>query len=504
MAAGRGGRQSSERSGLRPAFRRGLLGLALLLLAAATLPPAQAQTIQPALPDSAAPALPLPSVRLGDFDMMKQRRLVRILVPFSRTIYFLDKGAERGTAAEFGRQFEAWLNKKYKTKSLKIRIAFIPTPRDRLLRDLNAGLGDIVAASLTITPARQEIVDFSAPGMRNVNEVVVTGLSAPALAGIEDLAGREIDIRQSSSYWGHLQALSARLAAKGLKAITLTPADENLEDEDLLEMVNAGLLPFAVVDDYKARFWALIFPQLKVREDLIVSTGGDIAWAVRKNSPLLLAEINEFVARKAGNLSFFNEVMRKYYGSARILKNAYSPAAQAEYRRLIAFFKAYGDKYDFDYLMIAAQGYQESRLDQGARSHMGAVGIMQLLPSTAADPQIGITGIDRDAERNIEAGVKYLRHLADVYLSDAKLDQKNRTLMAFAAYNAGPGNLIRFRKWAAKSGFDPNVWFYNVEEGAARIVGQETVQYVSNIYKYYVAYKLLTVHYGEGTATGGP
>ena len=310
------------------------------------------------------------------------------------------------------------------------------------------------------------------------------------LAGIDDLAGREIDIRQSSSYWGHLQALSASPAAKGLKEITLTPADENLEDEDLLEMVNAGLLPFAVVDDYKARFWALIFPQLKVREDLIVSTGGDIAWAVRKNSPLLLAEINEFVARKAGNLSFFNEVMRKYYGSARILKNAYSPAAQAEYQRLIAFFKAYGDKYDFDYLMIAAQGFQESRLDQGARSHMGAVGIMQLLPSTAADPKIGITGIDRDAERNIEAGVKYLRHLVDVYLDDPKLDQKNRTLMAFAAYNAGPGNLIRFRKWAAKSGFDPNLWFYNVEEGAARIVGQETVQYVSNIYKYYVAYKL--------------
>jgi membrane-bound lytic murein transglycosylase MltF len=269
-------------------------------------------------------------------------------------------------------------------------------------------------------------------------------------------------------------------------------------------MVNAGLLPLAVVEDYKARFWALIFPQLKVREDLIVNTGGDIAWAVRKNSPLLLAEINEFIARKGGNLSFFNEVMRKYYGSARILKNAYSPAAQAEYQRLIAFFKAYGDKYDFDYLMIAAQGFQESRLDQGARSHMGAVGIMQLLPSTAADPKIGITGIDRDAERNIEAGVKYLRHLADAYLDDPKLDSKNRTLMAFAAYNAGPGNLIRFRNWAAKSGFDPNVWFYNVEEGAARIVGQETVQYVSNIYKYYVAYRLLTVHYGEGTATAPP
>jgi len=262
-------------------------------------------------------------------------------------------------------------------------------------------------------------------------------------------------------------------------------------------MVNAGLLPFIVVDNHKAEFWAQIFSNLKVREDLAVNEGGEIAWAVRKNSPLLLKEINEFVARKNANLSFFNEVMRKYYTSTRILKNAYSPDSQAEYQRLIAFSKTYAGKYDFDYLMIAAQGFQESRLNQRARSQRGAVGIMQLLPSTAADPNIAIYGIDKDEERNIEAGIKYLCHLVDTYLDDPKLDQKNKTLMAFAAYNAGPGNLLRFRKWAASSGLDPDVWFFNVEEGAARIVGQETVQYVSNIYKYYVAYKLLTDHAAE-------
>src|SRR5215469_6842863 len=500
MAMKRGGTAiitSPCSTGLRPAMSAALrlwlsLPVLLLLLLAAGLPRAAAQTTQPALPEAEAPALPLPTARLGDFDMMKERRLIRILVPFSRTTYFLDKGAERGTAAEFGRQFEAWLNKKYKTKALKIRIAFIPTPRDKLLSDLNAGLGDIVAANLTITPERQQIVDFSAPGLRGVKEVIVTGPGAPALASIDDLAGREIHVRQSSSYWTHLAALNAELTAKGLKEITLYPADEDLEDEDLLKMVNAGLLPFIVVDNHKAEFWARIFSNLKVREDLFVNEGGEIAWAVRKNSPLLLKEINEFVARKSANLSFFNEVMRKYYTSTRILKNAYDPDSQAEYQRLIAFFKTYAGKYDFDYLMIAAQGFQESRLNQKARSHMGAVGIMQLLPSTAADPNIAIHGIDKDEERNIEAGVKYLRHLADTYLDDPKLDRKNKMLMAFAAYNAGPGNLLRFRKWAASSGLDPDVWFFNVEEGAARIVGQETVQYVSNIYKYYIAYKLLT------------
>ena len=159
---------------------------------------------------------------------------------------------------------------------------------------------------------------------------------------------------------------------------------------------------------------------------------------------------------------------------------------------LIEYFKKYAGQYSFDYLMIAAQGYQESQLKQATRSHMGAVGVMQMLPSTAADPKIGITGVDKSAQRNIEAGVKYLRLLVDTYLDDPAIDQTNKTLMAFAAYNAGPGNLARFRKWAAKSGLDPNVWFFNVEEGAARIVGQETVTYVGNIYKYYIAYRLLS------------
>jgi membrane-bound lytic murein transglycosylase MltF len=317
------------------------------------------------------------------------------------------------------------------------------------------------------------------------------------LSGLDALAGQEIHVRKSSSYWGHLLTLSDELKAKGLKEIALVPADEDLEDEDLLEMVNAGLLPFVVVDDHKARIWAKIFTRLKVRDDLAVNTGGAIGWAVRKNSPLLLKEINAFIATNATDPRTLNEIIRKYYNSTTIIKNAYSKENIAEFQRLIGIFRKYGDKYNFDYLMIAAQGFQESRLKQTTRSRMGAVGIMQLLPRTAADPQIGITGIDKSAERNIEAGTKYLRHLVEVYLDDPKLDVKNRTLMAFAAYNAGPGNLARFRKWAEESGLDPNLWFYNVEEGAARIVGQETVQYVSNIYKYYVAYRLLTDREGS-------
>lgn len=257
-------------------------------------------------------------------------------------------------------------------------------------------------------------------------------------------------------------------------------------------MVNGGLLAIAIIDDHKAKLWVQVFTQLKAREDLAINTGGEIGWAVRKNSPLLLKELNEFAKTHGVKTSFGAEVMRKYYRSSKIVQNVYSKADQEEYQSLVVFFKKYATEYGFDYLMLAAQGFQESRLKQSTHSPMGAVGVMQLLPKTAADPKIAVNGIETNPERNIEAGTKYLRLLTDTYLNDPDLDQKNKTLIAFAAYNAGPGNLQRFRKWAKDSGLDPNIWFNNVEAGAARIVGQETVTYVSNIYKYYVAYRLLT------------
>ena len=480
-----------------PGFAVAALVLVLALAQLVSPSSALAQSTLPA--DENAMALPTYPPFKGDFDEMKKARLVRILVPYSKTIYFIDKGAERGIAAEAGRQFELWLNKKYKTKALKIRVAFVPLSRDQLLSALIEGRGDIAAASLTITPERLQVVDFANPWAKNVKEVVVTGPAAPPLASLDDLAGREIMVNKSTSYYTHLQAVNETLKAKGLAEIKFVPEDDALEDEDLLEMVSAGLLPLAVVDDYKAQIWAKIFDKLQVRTDLAVNEGGEIAWAVRKNSPLLLSVVNEFVATHGLTTSSFGaEVKRKYYGSAKILKDAYAPQDRAEYEMLVEYFKKYAGQYSFDYLMIAAQGYQESRLKQATRSRTGAVGVMQILPRTAADPKIGITGVEKSAQKNIEAGVKYLRLVADTYLSDPAIDQTNRTLMAFAAYNAGPSNLARFRKWAKQSGLDPNIWFFNVEEGAARIVGQETVTYVGNIYKYYIAYELAAAHQAGG------
>jgi membrane-bound lytic murein transglycosylase MltF len=461
--------------------------LVLVTAFVAFAPPARGQPAD----ESGFATLPPYGRWTGDFDELRQKRQIRILVPYSKTLYFIDKGRELGTVAELGRAFEAWLNKRHKTRSLPIHVAFVPTIRDRLIPALLAGEGDIVAANMTVTPARSQQVVFSVPVSRNVNEILVTGPASPQIASIEDLAGQPIYVRASSSYFEHLLELGETFAARGLQQIDVTPIDEELEDEDLLEMVNAGLLPYAVVDDQKATLWTQVLPHLGARPDIVLHADGETAWAVRPESPQLLAEVNAFLSAGGGGGNLVQILRRKYYGDPRLVKEAYGRRDQGKFNRLIDLFRRHGQAYGFDPLMVAAQGYQESRLDQSLRSPRGAVGVMQLLPSTAADPNVNVRGIEKSADLNILAGTKYLRFITTRYLADPAISDKDRTLMAFAAYNAGPANLGRFRRKAQALGLNPNVWFGNVEFGAAKVVGLETVQYVGNIYKYYVAYRML-------------
>ena len=459
--------------------------LCLFALAIGSISSTQAQTVT-------GQRLVLPRARdwTGDFSAMLKRRTLRILVPYSKTLFFMDRGRQMGVIAEFGRALEDWINARHKSETRRFHVTFLPTARDRLLQALNEGKGDAVGANLTITPARLAVVDFVDPWLKNVKEIVVTGPTSPRLDTIESLSGREIHVRLSSSYADHLARLSDTFVAKGLKPIAIMPIDENLEDEDLIEMVNAGLLPYVVVDDHKATIWSNVFPKALPRNDLVVSEGGEVAWAIRNNSPELKSELNAFIREHRAITSFGATVRRRYFSDKRIVKNALDESEAKKFVAVIDLFRHYGAQYNFDYLMIVAQAYQESQLDQSRRGSAGVVGLMQIKPSTAAGAPIGITGVDRDPDRNVHAGTAYLRYLADTYVSDPAIDPVNRTLMSFAAYNAGPGNLRKFRAVAQQAGLDPNVWFNNVEVGAAKVSGLTPVQYVSNIYKYYISYRL--------------
>jgi membrane-bound lytic murein transglycosylase MltF len=424
----------------------------------------------------------------GDFDGMVERRQIRVLVVPSRTFYFVDRGTQRGLDYDGGKALEDDVNKKLGRRLLRVEVVFIPVTHSEIIPALIKGRGDVAAANLTVTPERAAWVDFTTPLLTGVSEIAVSGPGAPPVTKLEDLAGQELFVRLSSSYFQSLWRLNRELAGKGLAPVRVKAAPEALEDEDILEMVNAGLLPLAVVDSHKAEFWAQVYPKLVLHPDVAVRSGSEIAWAFRKDSPKLAAMLDDFVRRHGKGTAFGNQKFREYLKSTKQVKNAASEKEQAKFAALIEFFQKYGSEYEFDHLMLAAQGYQESRLDQNVRSKVGAVGVMQVMPATGKE--LGVGDI-RQTEPNIHAGTKYMRTLVDRYFPDAQMDEVNRCLFAFAGYNAGPNRIARLRKEAAKRGLDPNVWFNQVELVVAEKVGQETVRYVANIYKYYIAYKLI-------------
>ena len=424
----------------------------------------------------------------GDFPGMVERRQIRILVVPSRTFYFVDRGAQRGIAYDGGRALEEDVNKRLGRRLLRVEVVFIPVTHVEIIPALIKGHGDVAAANLTITPERSAWVDFSVPLLRDVSEIVVSGPRSPPIETLEDLAGQEIFVRLSSSYFQSLWHVNEEFGRRGLAPIRVKPAPEPLEDEDILEMVNAGLLPLAVVDSHKAEFWAQVFPKLVLHRGVAVRSGAEIGWAFRKNSPELRAVLDDFITRHGKGTAFGNQKFKEYLKSTRHVKSAASQKEQAKFRGMVEYFRKYGAQYDFDWLMLAAQGYQESRLDQNVRSKVGAIGVMQVMPATGKE--LGVGDI-RQVEPNIHAGTKYMRRLAEKYFPDPEMDEVNRCLFSFAGYNAGPNRIARLRKEAAKRGLDPNVWFNQVELVVAEEVGQETVRYVANIYKYYVAYRLI-------------
>ncbi|MCA9500952.1 MAG: lytic transglycosylase F [Nitrospira sp.] len=426
----------------------------------------------------------------GDWDGMVTRNQIRVLVPFSKTFYFLDGGRQRGLTYDLMKIFAKQINEELQRKIVQVQFIFIPVNRDELIPNLLNGVGDIAAGALTITPERKKLIDFSDPFLTNVREIIVTGPSSPPLSSVDDLAGKTIHVRKSSSFYEHLVRLNDSFTTAGKPEVTLISEEENLEDEDLLEMVNAGLLPMLVMDNYKAEFWANIFEHIRLYPDIILNTGGEIAWAFRKNSPKLKRVINRFVSKNKKGTLIGNMLFTRYLKNTKYVENALATQERKKFQNLMHVFKKTARPYGFDWVLAMALGYQESTLDQRKRSAAGAIGVMQLLPSTARDPNVNIPNIIQ-LEPNIHAGVKYLHFLHDRYFKDPKMSLLNQWLFAIASYNAGPARIAKLRTKAPSMGLNPNQWFKNVEIVAAKHIGRETVQYVSNIYKYFIAYRLI-------------
>ena len=425
----------------------------------------------------------------GDFDRMMDERLIRVLLPYSRTLFFYDHGRARGITADLMHDFERELNRKYRRKlaDRPITVLLVPTPRAALIPGVARGLGDIAAGNLTETDERMKLVDFA--GMPNVpvtvSEIVVTGADQKPLSSADALSGMTVHVRKSSSYYESLQQLNNRLRRDGKPQVKIVIVPDSLEDEDLMEMVEVGVFETIVVDDWKARLWSRAMPKIQLHPDAVLRKGGQIGWAIRKGSPQLRAEIQAFLGKDAA-------LQYRVMQYRRMIDRMHNPTATKHMKHMQAMrslFEKYGDQYGFDPLLIAAQGFQESKLNQRARSRAGAIGVMQVTPATGRAMKVGDIS---QLEPNIHAGVKYLHKLSNHYFKDPAIDNTNRTLFSMAAYNAGPTRIAQLRREATRRGLDANVWFDHVEIVVAERVGRETTTYVRNIYKYYVAYTLTT------------
>jgi membrane-bound lytic murein transglycosylase MltF len=425
---------------------------------------------------------------IGDLDGMVERGMIRIAIPYGVMTYFLDRGEQRGLTYDAAQQFEIYLRDNVDEG---IAIVAIPARRNEIFQMLVDGRADIAAGTLTVTEERAAIVDFSDPLYTKVREVIVTGPAAPAGSTLDDLAGLEIYVRPSSSFFEHLTALNAERGAAGLPVFSIKEADENLRTEDLIEMVNAGLIPATIADEPIADFLAQIFENVVVHKDAALGGEYDMAWAFRQNSPQLAEALNAFIETARKGTMLGNVILNKYLKTTDWAVDELALRERARLQNLIDLFNQYGEQYGFDWIMVAAQGYQESHLDQSKLSPVGAIGIMQVMPTTAADPNVGIPDISTE-EANIHAGIKYLRFLQDRYFDDPALSDLDRMLFSFGAYNAGPGNVNKARNLAEEMGLDRNVWFDNVEIAIGKAVSREPVTYVRNIYKYYVAFRLIT------------
>ncbi len=429
----------------------------------------------------------------GDLDSMIARRRIRVVVPYSLTYYYADKDIRKGIAFDKMKLFEKELNEKLRFNPPRVGVVFIPVNRERVGPMVSQGYGDIGVGGFESTSTGIEELDPTEPTQSGLRHIIVGGKLSPALNSVTDLVGKDVYVRRGSEFESSLAAMSDSLKKAGLGSIKIKEIDPYVEIEDILQMVNAGVIPYTVSYERVAVLWNKVLDSLTLYPSVALRENVSLVWVVRKNSPQFKARVDDFVKKSREGTAIGNDLYNKYVKNSGRLERLMTQSNQQQFLTLTSTFKKYGGEYSLDWVLLAAQGYQESRLDQKVKSPVGAVGIMQVMAFVAVSKQINIPNIST-ADNNIHAGTKVMRYLIDTYFDDAGIDSLNQHLLALAAYNAGPSRITRLRKEAMERGLDPNIWFDNVENVVAHRVGREPVNYVANICKYYASFKALQVY----------
>lgn len=422
--------------------------------------------------------------RTGDLPEMLKIHQIRVLVAPSRSTYFLDDtGQPRGLDYELLKGWEKMLNAKRSKGEPPVSLIFIPAIPSEVADGLREGRGDVAGLSL-ITPSREQEFAYTTPVFDNVQEVVVTRKGGYSLSRLEDLSGKEVYVIKGGAQMEGLETLNKQLRKQRLPKVKIVEAEPYVNHEALLEMLQAGIIPAVVVPDAFARLWSKVFKDLVIHEEIPVTSEVKAAWGVRKKNQKLLDSLNQAITSVLkNNKRAFEEGFNQYFRNTRWITN---PFAEGSKSTLVSHFEKEAAAFGLDWLQLMAQGFQESGLNPDARSPSGAVGIMQILPSTAE--WLGISNY-METGGNIRTGAKYMSMQMESFAKEPGVSPEDRFFFALAAYNAGPGRLGKYRKRARELGYNPDRWFGEVERVALRSGNLETTMYVRNIVNYTMAYK---------------
>lgn len=431
--------------------------------------------------------------RHGDLPQIIEHQSLRILVSYDNVSFFMNKGKQDGLYVALINKFREYLVKQYPI-SKDLKMYFIPVRQDEMVNLIATGYGDI-AMGLTPTDEFKRFVDFSIPEKLWLNEIIVTSKGEYDISNIDDLSGRYITVRQSSSYYKSLKNINVYLKSRGYQPIKIIIADEYLTDADLVDMVDKGEIKATVINDSKLQVWKRLFKNVVFNSSTPVKVNGTLSWGIRHDSPILYKAINGFLRSYRDGTPEGTKIYERYmrwspsYESRHLRhENEWLGISADNFKKYSQIFRNYGEKFNIDWMLLMAQSYQESTLNPSALSKRGAVGIMQVLPSTAGEKYINVNSVS-DIENNVHAGTKYMRYMLDNYFSQGEIPTSEKLLFALASYNSGPNRITRYRKEAVYQGLDPNKWFDNVEKIAINHGADETVQYVRNISSLYISYQ---------------
>jgi len=433
----------------------------------------------------------------GDLETVLEKRFLRVLTSSNAFDFYIYQGRRAGYQYEMVRAFTEHLNQRYRgdPEQLPIQFELLPVRSERLVPMLRQGYADMIAARLTITPARREEVLFSIP-YRRVDERVVRHEAARPVRRVADLAGRTVAVRRSSSYFDSLQDASRRLEAEGRPPIRIEAVDEALETESILALVAERRFDYTVADSMVAETAVALHPTLRMARGVSLREGGQLAWAVHPSAEALVDEMNRFLESYRHGSLLGNMTVQRYFRDRKGLRQRIDGEAPDGLSPYDALFEQFAERYGFDWRLIAAVAYQESRFDPNAKNRWGATGLFPVKPETAREPYVDVTPIagEENAANNVHAGVKYLAWIKRRYFDSVEdMRERDRLRMALAAYNAGPRTLIDARRRARRMGLDPDRWFRHVEVALLAMGKSEPVQYVSEINQRYVSYLMLGV-----------